>query len=128
MFDIQKDKASMKLTGVLLGLSISILLLLLGLVIVSFIINFVNISSLTTDKIMSIINYSVVFIGGLIAAYTSKNKGWLNGGLVGLIYIVILIILGSFMTTLVFSGSLLLKILTVCLISALGGIIGINMV
>ena len=128
MFDLKSDNANLKFNGVLLGLSISVLLLLLGLVIVAFIINLININSLTANKIMSIINYSVVFIGGIIAAHTSKSRGWLNGGLVGLSYMIILIIIGSLISPLTFSGALLLKLLTVCLISALGGIIGINMV
>ena len=104
------------------------LLFFLELVIMALIINFINIKSSTTLNVISIINYSVVFIGGVTAAYTSKSRGWLNGLLVGLGYILILSIVGSFDTALSFSGTLVLKIVTLCLISTLGGIIGINII
>ena len=128
MFDGKGNKARMKINGVVLGLSISGVLFLLGLIIVAMLVNFFNITSTTTNNIMFVINYGVVFIGGIIAAYSSQSRGWLNGGLVGLSYVMILIIIGGFITSFVFSGSLVLKILIICLISSLGGVIGINMV
>ena len=128
MFDLKGNKARIKMSGILLGVSISLLLFLLGLVIVALIVNFFSITSAATNKIMFVVNYGVVFIGGVIAAYTSQNRGWLNGGVVGLVYVLLLVAMGSLCTSLVFSGSLLLKVLTICMVSALGGIIGINMV
>lgn len=128
MFDLKGNKARIKINGVFLGLSISGSLFLLGLIIVALLVNFFNMTSTTTNKIMFVINYGVVFIGGIIAAYTSQSRGWLNGGLVGLSYTIVLIIIGSLVTSFVFSSSMVLKILIICLISSLGGIIGINMV
>ncbi|MFO7819092.1 MAG: TIGR04086 family membrane protein [Halanaerobacter sp.] len=128
MFNLKEKRARIKLTGFLLGLSTSLLLFFLGLVIMALIINVINIRNSTTLNLISIINYSVVFIGGVTAAYTSKSRGWLNGLLVGLAYILILIVVGSFTTTPSFSGILVLKIVTLCLVSTLGGIIGINII
>ena len=128
MFALKKSKAKIRLNGIMLGLSTSILFFFLGLIVLGFIINFTNINSDSSKTLLTIINYSALFIGGLIAAYTSKNKGWLNGGLVGLSYIICLIIVGNLTSSIIFSTTFLLRVLTFFLTSILGGIIGINMI
>ncbi|MGM0370112.1 MAG: TIGR04086 family membrane protein [Bacillota bacterium] len=128
MVNLNENGAKLKLTGVIVGFSVSLVLFFSATIVVGVMINFINIASLTTDKIMVGINYAVVFIGGLIAAYHSQSRGWLNGALSGLIYCLLLILLGSLFTTLSFSGGLLLRVLIACLVSALGGMIGINMI
>lgn len=128
MFALKKSKAKIRLNGIMLGLSTSILFFFLGLIVLGFIINFTNINSDSSKTLLTIINYSALFIGGLIAAYTSKNKGWLNGGLVGLSYIICLIIVGNLTSSIIFSTTFLLRVLTFFLTSILGGVIGINMI
>ena len=128
MFSLKKKQSAVSLSGLLLGLGTSILLFLLGLIIVSFLVNFINISSHYSQILLAVINYSVLFIGGLIAAYSSKNKGWLNGALVGISYIICLFVVGHLTTSIVVSTSLLLRTFSFLLTSTLGGVIGINMI
>ncbi|MGM0502042.1 MAG: TIGR04086 family membrane protein [Bacillota bacterium] len=128
MNKLSNNKAKLEISGILLGVSVSVVLFLVVLIVLGLVVNFMNISSETANRIMFLTNYAVVFIGGLIAAYSSKNKGWLNGTLVGMIYIILVLLLGHFSTAVVFSSGLVLRITIACLISALGGMIGINMI
>lgn len=69
---------------------------------------------------------SVLFAGS-IAAKGAKSRGWLNGGIVGLIYMIVLYIISS----LVFKNFEINRyVLTMAVIGmltgAIGGIIGIN--
>jgi putative membrane protein (TIGR04086 family) len=128
MVNLKENGAKLQLTGVLVGFSVSLILFFSATIVLGVVVNFINIDSLATDKIMVGINYVVIFIGGLIAAYYSQSRGWLNGALAGLSYCFLLILLGSLFTTFSFSGGLLLRVLIACLVSALGGMIGINMI
>ena len=128
MTKLKGNKARIAMTGVLLGVGVSIILFIIAVTGLGLVINFSDIANGSVDKIMIVSNYLALFIGGLIAAYSAKSKGWLNGGLVGLIYVLLLILLGSFTTVMAFSGGLLLRMTIACVVSALGGIIGINII
>ena len=62
MFDLKGNKARIKMSGILLGVSISLLLFLLGLVIVALIVNFFSLPSAATHTIIFVVNYGVVLI------------------------------------------------------------------
>ncbi len=115
-------------SSVLRGLLVSLILLLVGSLLVGIIVNFTNIANLSFNKILFLINYLSIFIGGIVAAYSAKGRGWLNGGLVGLIYMLIIILLGSIWNPIIFSFSLLSRVMIGCLVSAVGGMIGVNVI
>jgi len=68
-----------------------------------------------------------IVLGGIIAARSSKSRGWLMGALTGLLYIGwAFIISGIFGGGYMLDTVLLSDILLVIVVGAIGGVIGIN--
>ncbi|HLV08756.1 MAG TPA: TIGR04086 family membrane protein [Halanaerobiales bacterium] len=103
-------------------------------VVVLFIINVVmavfsnivfSMSFVTLNKLLIAENILIILFIGLYIARSVEKKGWLNGGLGGLIYMIIIILLGT-----VNMPISIWYILFFCtgglIIGSIGGIIGIN--
>ncbi|AGB40720.1 putative membrane protein, TIGR04086 family/integral membrane protein, TIGR04097 family [Halobacteroides halobius DSM 5150] len=120
--------SKVKVVGVFRGLIISIALLLISNLILGIVTSYTSIAISLTSRWITIFHYIAIFIGGAIAAYSAENNGWLNGGLVGLIYMVAIVLLGLLWYPFNLSLLLALKILIAFIVSALGGIIGINII
>ena len=111
-------------------LGISILYIISTILILTFLITFLNYFNIINDKIISILKILIpiisLFIGGFIIGKKSKNKGWLEGIKLGIIFSILLLIFNF----LAFSNSFKLKYLlfyTIIIISSIfGSIIGIN--
>lgn len=69
-----------------------------------------------------------IIIGSAYAAKRIQSKGWLNGGLTGLTFIVILLILTKvFGLDLDMNLNLLTKLLLAFVLGSIGGILGLNL-
>ena len=121
-------KKLIKIGSVFRGLLTSFILLFFFSLLLGGLITLAEFDDSLTDKILFVLNYIAIFIGGLHSAYLAANNGWLNGGLVGLIYILIVIVLGSFWNPITFSISLFTRALTGFLVSGTGGMIGVNII
>ncbi len=65
--------------------------------------------------------------GSIYVARRIKERGWINGGMVGIGYYLILIILNFiFLKPLVLDIFSISKLVLACIIGIIGGIIGIN--
>lgn len=67
----------------------------------------------------------LLFIGFYVAKNVERN-GWLNGAVAGLIYMVILILIGSISVPLTLTNILFMALLGLIL-GSIGGILGINL-
>ena len=114
--------------GILWGVVISLGLLFLGNVVLGVITTFVPLSTVVPTNLLFILNYVALFIGGIVTAYRVGSNGWLNGGLVGLVYMGLILMLGGFWHSFSFSPGLGLRLLLAFLVAGLGGIIGVNVV
>lgn len=110
--------------GVLLGYLITVILILLY----SILLTYTNISESTIPTCVFVISIVSVFIASSISAINIREKGMKNGGLIGLIYILIMYILSSIsgegfalntyaISTIIFN----------ILLGITGGIIGVNL-
>ena len=85
-----------------------------------------NLFGIGINKIMLIIITSIVMlVSGFLIGRKSEKKGFISGGILGLIFIFILIILGLFFKTDFNLGRFIYYIILI-LSSMLGSIIGIN--
>lgn len=89
--------------------------------------SYTNISESTIPTCMFVINIFSVFIASSIAVIKIKENGLKNGGLVGLMYIIIMYLLSS-LTSVGFavSGYAISTIIFNILLGMVGGIIGVN--
>lgn len=110
--------------GLLRGYILSLLLFLISSVIVTY----TPISGDVVPVLTSIVMVLSVAYASIYTAIHLRSKGWLHGGIVGLLYIVILILLSKlFIPHYAFDRVVLYKIITSLVAGIVGGMIGINM-
>lgn len=67
----------------------------------------------------------LLYVGFYVARNVEKN-GWLNGGLAGLVLMIIVVLLGTINMTISFGGIIILAVLGL-IVGSVGGILGINL-
>ena len=123
-----QQKTLLQVKSILWGVLISLGFLVVGSLLLGIITNFTNLTDELPTNLLFILNYVAIFVGGLVTAYRVETNGWLNGGLVGTIYMLIIIILRSLWQSVVFSLGLMLRVLLAFVVAGLGGMVGINIV
>ena len=127
--NIEKDnnKDEKNFSNILKGSIISIIITLVFLVIFSLVIANTNVKESTIIPGIIIISAMSLLIGSIISTLKVSKKGLLNGALVGLIYIIILYIISSFVNqNFEINVKCLIMIVTSIIMGMIGGIIGIN--
>lgn len=117
------NKSIYLLKGLILSYTITCILILLFSLLLTF-------STLRENK-MPLINTVIMMIsitsGSIYVAKKVKEKGWINGGMLGIGYYLILIILNLILLKpLVLDIFSISKLVLACIIGIIGGIIGIN--
>lgn len=128
MSDLNSQESSIEVVGVLRGVVVSLALLLVSGLILGIVVSYTNLITKLSSKLLLVLNYTALFIGGVTAAYVAQSNGWLNGGLVGLVYMLLIVLLSLFWLPFNLSGSLVLQVVIACLVSSLGGMIGVNII
>jgi putative membrane protein (TIGR04086 family) len=108
--------------GIIGGFIISILLL--G--IISFVF---TVQDIPQSAILPFAFFSVcggAFTGGFFASHLYKNKGLMLGALTGLLFFLILYIVGVFMNQINVGSLAFLKLVLSVVFGAIGGVIGVN--
>ncbi len=127
--NVEKDnnKDEKNFSNILKGSIISIIITLVFLVIFSLVIANTNVKESTIIPGIIIISAMSLLIGSIISTLKVSKKGLLNGALVGLIYIIILYIISSFVNqNFEINVKCLIMIVTSIIMGMIGGIIGIN--
>ncbi|NLK44883.1 MAG: TIGR04086 family membrane protein [Tissierellia bacterium] len=111
------------LKGLVLAFLITAILILISSIILTF-------TSLSESK-MNLLNTIVMIIsittGSVYVAAMVKEKGWLNGGLLGFCYFLILFLINIlFLKPLIVDVFLFSRLLISIVMGIIGGIIGIN--
>ncbi|WP_158212402.1 TIGR04086 family membrane protein [Natranaerobius trueperi] len=117
-----------RLTSILLGVVLAYCISLVVFVFSSLLFTLTPLTEAIMPYITYITTVISIFIGGIYTAGKIGYKGWLNGGICGLIYLIGLFILSLLLNVnVVFGLQLLSRIVLSFLIGAIGGILGINM-
>ncbi|MGI6097626.1 MAG: TIGR04086 family membrane protein [Dethiobacteria bacterium] len=108
--------------GVIYGLFISLLLL----IIISLLINFTALSETLAPYLIFVASLIGILSGSAFVGRRIGEKGWLNGGLTGLTFVVILLAFGFVLEDLTFGLQTITKLFLGFAFGAIGGMIGIN--
>ncbi len=110
------------------GSVFSIILSIILLLIFAMLLCYTNISESTMVPVVLVITAISILIGGMISTKTIRKNGLLNGGIVGIIYIIMLYLVSSLCIT---GFALTLKsfimLLTGTIAGMIGGVIGVNL-
>lgn len=109
------------------GLLIAFILSIIFIIIISVLLRFTN---LRESKVSLLNNIAMILCIVIASVYTSikvKENGWLNGGLIGFFYYLIIIFLNLiFLRTIDTNILMLTKLVLATFTGIIGGIIGIN--
>lgn len=110
----------------LVGLVVVFTIVLAGSIVTALLLRFTSISETSLPYFTYGINGIALLIGGWCAGRKAKNRGFLYGGLTGILYVIIILLIGflAFDTTMRIQPVLF----TICAtgLSAIGGILGVN--
>ena len=92
------------------------------------VITYTGFSEKYIDTVVMITTVLSIIIAGVAVSTGARSRGWLNGGIGGLVYMLILMLLGIiFSDGAIFEMSDVLVLMLGFVLGAFGGIIGINM-
>lgn len=113
---------------ILKSLGLAFLLTIILLLILTTLLTFTSLKEDNITLINTIIMILSIVVGSISLAFKVDEKGWLNGGLIGILYFVILVLINFlFIKPFIFDIYTIGK-LFICLISgAIGGMIGVNL-
>ena len=109
------------------GIGISLLITVIALIIFSIILTYTNIEENVINPVIMIITAISILIGSSIENTKIKKNGLINGGAIGVCYILIIYLISSILNW-KFSLNInsIIMIVTAIIFGILGGIIGVN--
>jgi putative membrane protein (TIGR04086 family) len=122
------DNRILNIPGIIIGLLVSYIITLAFFIVYALILTYTPLSELTLPTLTMLITIIGIVLAGAIAARHTRSKGWLNGGLGGLLYVLIMLFLGTyFLKEVGLTSDIALKLLWGIILGAIGGMIGINL-
>lgn len=116
------------LLKIMKGSIISIITTMIFLTIFAILLTYTEISENTIFPVVLVISGVSILIGSSITTRKLKQQGMINGGLIGLVYILFIYVISSLFTMQFNLNTNSIIMLSVCVIvGMIGGIIGINM-
>ncbi|NMD70575.1 TIGR04086 family membrane protein [Bacillus sp. DNRA2] len=113
--------------AVLHGLIAIFLLEIVGSLIFSLILKFSSVQESGLQVIITAASFVAIFAGGFISGGKGKEKGWMLGGLTGLLYSMVIFLFQYLGYDRLFDQQQIIYHTCFMLIAMMGGILGVNM-
>ena len=128
MEDITKEKSNSNLIKIIKGSAIAIVLSLIFLTIYAAILSFTSVSETTMVPVVLVLTGISILIGSSMSSISIKRQGIINGGLVGLIYVLFLYVV-SRIAGIGFGLNMnaIIMLIVGIITGMIGGVIGVNM-
>ncbi|MBN6887834.1 TIGR04086 family membrane protein [Cytobacillus horneckiae] len=114
-------------TSILYGIIAIFTLAIVCSFLFAIILRFTSLQESSVQYVITAISFIALFTGGFISGGKGKQKGWLLGGLTGLIYAIIIFLFQYLGFDKLFNGEQLVYFICYILIAMMGGILGVNM-
>ncbi|MCR8634081.1 MULTISPECIES: TIGR04086 family membrane protein [Paenibacillus] len=117
----------MKQSPIFSGLMYAMIFMLLGTLMTSLLMLTTNLQENSLFSYTMSVHGVAMFVGGLVSGKRSGSKGWYNGGLLGLVYTLIVWIIGFLAYDAGLSWQTLYLLGLSFMAGSLGGMIGVNL-
>lgn len=114
-------------SAILFGVIAIFLLAIITSLIFSFILRFTSAQESSLQFIITAVSFVTLFAGGFISGGKGKQKGWLLGGLTGLVYSLIIFFFQYLGYDSLFNMEQIIYHTCYILTAMMGGILGVNM-
>jgi putative membrane protein (TIGR04086 family) len=114
-------------SAILYGTLTIFILAIVSSLIFAFLLRFTSLQESSVQYIITAISFISIFMGGFISGGKGKQKGWLVGGLTGIIYSAIVFFYHFLGLDSLFSFEQIIYHTCYILIAMMGGILGVNM-
>ncbi|MBZ2173971.1 TIGR04086 family membrane protein [Schnuerera sp. xch1] len=113
--------------NILKSLALAFILTFIFVLIVSILLTFTSLKETTIPLLNTTIMIVSITFGGIHMAIKSRERGWLNGGIIGALYFLILLLINFlFIKPFIFDIYTISKFFISLAAGIIGGIIGIN--
>jgi putative membrane protein (TIGR04086 family) len=114
-------------SAVLFGTLTIFILAIFSSIIFSILLRFTSLQESSIQWVVTAISFIAIFAGGFISGGKGKEKGWLLGGLTGLIYSMIVFLFQFLGLDSLFNFEQIIYHICYILIAMMGGILGVNL-
>jgi putative membrane protein (TIGR04086 family) len=114
-------------TAVLYGIIFIFLFAAISSLIISLILRFTTVREGSLQYLTTALSFIGLFGGGFLSGGKRKQKGWLIGGLTGLVYSLVIFLFQYLGYDRIFNLEQLIYYICYTLISMMGGILGVNL-
>ncbi|MFE8703484.1 TIGR04086 family membrane protein [Cytobacillus sp. FJAT-54145] len=114
-------------SAILFGVISIFTLAIITSLIFSFILRFTSAQESSLQFIITAVSFVTLFVGGFISGGKGKQKGWLLGGLTGLVYSLIIFLFQYLGYDRLFNMEQIIYHTCFILTAMMGGILGVNM-
>jgi putative membrane protein (TIGR04086 family) len=122
-----KNKAAVRLTSPLFsGMVYAFITMAISSLLYSFVLALTKQNEDSLTFFVYLIHALAIFIGSYASGKRINNRGWYHGGILGLVYAIIIVLIGFLSFDNGISLQTLLAIIAAYLIGAFGGILGVN--
>lgn len=126
--DSKGDGSSRSILVVSKGVLIAYIISILSLIIYGILLAITSLSEATMPTAVMVITMVSIALAGIYTAVKVETRGWLNGALVGLIYMIILFFISMILKTgITLDKYIIFRMFMGSVIGGLAGIIGINL-
>ena len=116
-----------KILGILKNVALSYIITVILLLVFAFLLTYTDISADIVSPTVFLITVLSIMLSGILNGRNTSEKGWLSGILSGLLYMIILYVLGIIIfSDISLNTNGILMLICGMLFGAIGGIIGIN--
>ena len=125
---IKVEKVDKKLgMNLIKGVGIALIVTFVSLIIFSILLTYTNINDSSIEPVIMVVTGISILLGSFIGNMKIKKNGMLNGGLVGLIYLLILYLISSILNwKFGLSIQSIIMIVVGCVCGIIGGVLGVN--
>lgn len=126
--EYSKDKNASSILAIGKGVILAYIISIICLVIYGLLLAVTGLSESSMPTVIMVITMVSIALAGIYSAVKVESKGWLNGAIVGLVYMIVLFLLSVlFGTGISLDKFVLFRMFMGLITGALAGIIGINL-